>query len=152
MATPRARSSTILPAPVGPTQGSRLLPPVEPASPSPMSRTPSGLARECSTTRHRGAVSRTPLPLRNPSHSFNTTASGAGMCFFRFLGCSRNWPTLRPSSPCRTHRSTGASYPHSICLLFFPPHRWWLQAPRCLLYLQFVFGYCFPPTPVFWQG
>jgi len=45
MATPRARSSTILPAPVGPTQGSRLLPPVEPASPSPMSRTPSGLAR-----------------------------------------------------------------------------------------------------------
>jgi len=45
MATPRARSSTILPAPVGPAQGSRLLPPVEPASPSPMSRTPSGLAR-----------------------------------------------------------------------------------------------------------
>jgi len=45
MATPRARSSTILPAPVGLSQGSRLLPPVEPASPSPMSRTPSGLAR-----------------------------------------------------------------------------------------------------------
>jgi len=45
MATPRARSSTILPAPIGPAQGSRLLPPVEPASPSPMSRTPSGLAR-----------------------------------------------------------------------------------------------------------
>jgi len=45
MATPRARSSTILPAPVGPAQGSRLLPPVEPASPSPMSRTTSGLAR-----------------------------------------------------------------------------------------------------------
>jgi len=45
MATPRARSSTILPAPVGPAQGSRSLPPVEPDSPSPMSRTPSGLAR-----------------------------------------------------------------------------------------------------------
>jgi len=45
MATPRARSSTILPAPIGPAQGSRSLPPVEPASPSPMSRTPSGLAR-----------------------------------------------------------------------------------------------------------
>jgi len=45
MATPRARSSTILPAPVGPAQGCRLLPPVEPASPSPVSRTPSGLAR-----------------------------------------------------------------------------------------------------------
>ena len=45
MATPRARSSTILPAPIGPPQGSRSLPPAEPASPSPMSRTPSGLAR-----------------------------------------------------------------------------------------------------------
>jgi len=45
MATPRARSSTILPAPVGPSQGSRSLPPAEPASPSPMTRTPSGLAR-----------------------------------------------------------------------------------------------------------
>jgi len=45
MATPRARSSTILPASVGPTQGSRSLPPVEPVSPSPMSRNPSGLAR-----------------------------------------------------------------------------------------------------------
>ena len=45
MAIPRARSSTILPAPVDPPQGSRLLPPAEPASPSPMSRTPSGLAR-----------------------------------------------------------------------------------------------------------
>ena len=44
MATPRARSSTILPAQVGPTQGSRPLPPVKPASPSPMSRTPLGLA------------------------------------------------------------------------------------------------------------
>jgi len=45
MATPRARRATILPAPLGPTQGTRLLPPVEPVSPSPMSRTPSGLAR-----------------------------------------------------------------------------------------------------------
>jgi len=45
MATPRARSSTILPASVGPAQGNRSLPPVEPVSPSPMSRTPSGLAR-----------------------------------------------------------------------------------------------------------
>ena len=45
MATPRARSSTILPAPLGPSQGSRTLPPAEPLSPSPMSRTPSGLAR-----------------------------------------------------------------------------------------------------------
>jgi len=45
MATPRARSSTILPAPVGPSQGSRSLPPAEPASHSPMSRTYSGLAR-----------------------------------------------------------------------------------------------------------
>jgi len=45
MATPRARSTTILPAPVGPSQGSRSLPPAEPASPSPMTRTPSGLAR-----------------------------------------------------------------------------------------------------------
>jgi len=45
MATPRARSSTILPAPIGPAQGSRSLPPAEPASPSPMSRNPSGLAR-----------------------------------------------------------------------------------------------------------
>jgi len=45
MATPRARSSTILPASVGPAQGNRSLPPAEPVSPSPMSRTPSGLAR-----------------------------------------------------------------------------------------------------------
>ena len=45
VATPRARSSTILPAPLGPAPGSRSLPPVEPVSPSPMSRTPSGLAR-----------------------------------------------------------------------------------------------------------
>jgi len=45
MATPRARSTTILPAPVGPSQGHRPLPPTEPVSPSPMSRNPSGLAR-----------------------------------------------------------------------------------------------------------
>jgi len=45
MATPRARSATVLPAPVGPAQGLRSLPPAEPVSPSPMSRTPSGLAR-----------------------------------------------------------------------------------------------------------
>jgi len=36
MATPRARSSTILPATVGPVQRSRLPPPVEPASLSPI--------------------------------------------------------------------------------------------------------------------
>ena len=45
MATPRARSTTILPAPLGPSQGNRPLSPVEPVSPSPMSRNPSGLAR-----------------------------------------------------------------------------------------------------------
>jgi len=45
MATPRATSSTILPAPVGPAQGSLMLPPAQADSPSPMSRTPSGLAR-----------------------------------------------------------------------------------------------------------
>jgi len=44
MATPRARRSTILPASVGPAQGSWSLPSVEPASPSPTSRTPPGLA------------------------------------------------------------------------------------------------------------
>jgi len=45
MATPRARSTTILQAPLGPSQGDRPLPPAEPVSPSPMSRNPSGLAR-----------------------------------------------------------------------------------------------------------
>jgi len=35
MATPRARSSTILPAPVGPAQGSRSLPPWSPPAPLP---------------------------------------------------------------------------------------------------------------------
>jgi len=45
MATPRARSSTILPAFVRPAPGTGQLPPVEPQSPSPVSRTPSGLAR-----------------------------------------------------------------------------------------------------------
>jgi len=45
MPTPRARSTTILPAPLGPTQGNRPLPPAEPVRPSPMSRNPSGLAR-----------------------------------------------------------------------------------------------------------
>jgi len=45
MATPRARSTTILPAPLGPSQGHRPLPPAEPVSPAPMSRNPSGLAR-----------------------------------------------------------------------------------------------------------
>jgi len=45
MDNPRARSSTILPTPLGPIQGGRSLPPAEPASPSPMSRNPSGLAR-----------------------------------------------------------------------------------------------------------
>jgi len=45
MATPGARSATILPAPVGPIQGTPLIPPAESVSPSPMSRTPSGLAR-----------------------------------------------------------------------------------------------------------
>jgi len=44
MATPRARRTTILPATVRPAQGSGQLPPVEAQSPSPMSRTPSGLA------------------------------------------------------------------------------------------------------------
>jgi len=45
MATPRPRSTTILPAPLEPNQGNRSLPPAEPVSPSPMSRNPSGLAR-----------------------------------------------------------------------------------------------------------
>jgi len=44
MATPRAIRTTILPASVRRTQGTGSLSPVEPASPSPMSRTPSGLA------------------------------------------------------------------------------------------------------------
>ena len=44
MATPRARRTTILPASVRPAPGPGQLPPVEPQSPSPMSRTPSGLA------------------------------------------------------------------------------------------------------------
>jgi len=119
-ATRRARSSTILPARLGPPQGRLSLPPREPAIPSPMSRTPSGLARQCSTTRHRGTVSRTPLPLYNPSHSFNTTASGAGMCFFPCSGPSRNGPTLLPLWPCRILLSTGADSPRLVCLLGFP--------------------------------
>ena len=45
MATPRARRTTILPASVRPAPGAGLLPPVEPQSPSPMRRTPSGLAQ-----------------------------------------------------------------------------------------------------------
>jgi len=45
MATPRARRTTMLPASVRPNQGSGALPPAEPSSPSPMSRTASGLAR-----------------------------------------------------------------------------------------------------------
>jgi len=45
MATPRARRTTILPATLRPAPGSGQLPPVEPQSPSPMSRSPSGLAR-----------------------------------------------------------------------------------------------------------
>jgi len=45
MATPRARSTTILLAPLGPSLGNRPLPPAEPVSPSPMSRYPSCLAR-----------------------------------------------------------------------------------------------------------
>jgi len=45
MATPRARRTTILPASVRPTQGTGALPPAEQPSPSPMSRTASGLAR-----------------------------------------------------------------------------------------------------------
>jgi len=45
MATPRARRTTILPASVRPAPGAGQLPPVEPQSPSPMSRTPSGLAQ-----------------------------------------------------------------------------------------------------------
>ena len=44
MATSRARRTTIRPAPVGHTQGRRSLPPAEPACPSPMSSTLSGLA------------------------------------------------------------------------------------------------------------
>ena len=45
MATPRARRTTAIQAPVGPIQDSQSLIPAEPVSPSPMSRTPSGLAR-----------------------------------------------------------------------------------------------------------
>jgi len=45
MATPRARRTTILPASVRPAPGSGQLPPMEPQSPSPMSRSSSGLAR-----------------------------------------------------------------------------------------------------------
>jgi len=45
MATPRARRTTILPASVRPTQSTGALPPAEQPSPSPMSRTASGLAR-----------------------------------------------------------------------------------------------------------
>jgi len=44
MATPSAIRTTILPASVTRTQGTCSLPPVEPASTSPISRTPSGLA------------------------------------------------------------------------------------------------------------
>jgi len=45
MATPRARRTTLLPASVRPAQGTGALPPAEQPSPSPMSRTASGLAR-----------------------------------------------------------------------------------------------------------
>jgi len=145
MATPRATSITILPASVRPSQRRGLLAPVEPQSPSPMSRNPSGLARKCSTTNRLGVESRPPLPLQNPSHSFTTTASGARMYFFRFLGPLLIWPNLIPLSPCKTPRSTGANSPpldpfapfhpppaaaaspawHFTCiLLFFPPFRY----------------------------
>jgi len=43
MATPRARRTTILGAAIRPAPGNGHLPPVEPQSPSPLSRTPSGL-------------------------------------------------------------------------------------------------------------
>jgi len=45
MATPTARRMMAIQAPVGSTQGSQSLVPAEPISPSPMSGTPSGLAR-----------------------------------------------------------------------------------------------------------
>jgi len=147
MATPRARRTTILPASVRPNQGSSALPPAEQPSPSPMSRTASGLARYCSTTIRRGQESRSPLPLRTPSHSFSTTASGAGMCSFHCSGPLLNWPNLLPLWPCKTLRSTGANYPLSDCFLPSPPPPPVAASPAlpftfivlfCLLFLSFL--------------
>jgi len=42
------------------------------------------------------------------------------MCFFLFLGHSRNWPTLRPLLASRTLRSTEANFLPLIRSLFFP--------------------------------
>jgi len=71
------------------------------------------------------------------------------MCFFRFLGRSRIWPTFRPSSPCRTRRSTGASYPHSICLLFFPLPPMVAASPASPVMFTVRFWLLFPSYPGF---
>ena len=74
-------------------------------------------------------------PLQNPSHSFNTTASGAGMCSFFCSGRLHSWPTLLPLSPCKTLQSTGVNSLRLICLLLFPPPTTGGCKPRVAFYV-----------------
>jgi len=67
-----------------------------------------------------GVGRRFPLPLRNPSHTFNTTASGAGMSFFGFSGHSHSWLILCPSSRCKTPWPIEANFFPLICSRFLP--------------------------------
>ena len=74
------------------------------------------------------------------------------MCFFDSLGRSRNCPTLRPLSPCKTPQFTGANFLPLTCSRFFPP----LPAMAASLMLPFTFiihfWLLFPSCPGFSEG
>ena len=74
------------------------------------------------------------------------------MCFCRFLGRLRNWPTLRLLSPCKTLQSTGASFLPLICLLVFPPLPIVAASPELLFTFTVLFWLLCPSCPASSEG
>jgi len=74
------------------------------------------------------------------------------MFFCRFSGHLRNWPTLRPLSPCKTLRSTGASFLPLICLPVFPPLPMVAASPELLFTFTVLFWLLFHSCPASSEG
>ena len=74
------------------------------------------------------------------------------MCVFHSSGHSRNCPTLRLSSPCRTPQSTGANFLPLIRSRCSPPPLVMAASPALPSTFTVLFWLLFPSCPVFLDG
>jgi len=140
----RAMRTTMIPAFPWPAHKAGGGHAAEGSSPSPIPNRNPGMAHECSTSDHHARMSRLLCPCPDRSHSFKTTASGAGMCFFPCLVLDSNWPLPTRLLPFKTPWFTGASYPSSNYTRAF---RHQGLSPRSPVLLLMFLVFFFPLSP-----